>query len=474
MTRRDAIKSGGLALLPFFFPSIVKNFRLPDDNLLAEFGNDFIWGTATAAYQIEGAWDKDGKGPSIWDTFSHIPGNIKDGSNGDVACDFYNKYTEDIDRMADMGLKAFRFSLSWPRILPEGSGRVNEKGIEFYNKVINRCLEKGIEPWVTLYHWDLPQALEDKGGWANRRIVEWFCEYTRVCTSNFGDRVKRWIVLNEPFGFTGLGYGIGYHAPGIKGLSKLMPAIHHAALCQAEGGRVIKEICPQALVGNAFSCSPVDAVSASERDLKAAKRLDALFNRLFIEPACGMGYPINDLPFLKRIEKYILPGDEEKLKFDFDFIGLQNYFRMVGKFSLIRPFIWANVKTADELHAPKTAMDWEIYPEGIYRSIKQFAKYPVKEIVITENGAAFTDIVENNQVHDKQRLAFLQDYIKNVLRAKNEGVNITGYFVWSYIDNFEWAEGVKPRFGLVYNDFNTQQRLLKDSGKWMKKLLKFD
>jgi beta-glucosidase len=473
MERREAIKLLGAGILPFLFFDSLKGFnRLTDFNALksADFGK-FNWGVSSAAFQIEGAWDSDGKGASIWDTFSHKHGNIKDKSNADTACDFYHRYPEDIELIRQLGFNSHRFSISWSRVIPEGHGQINQKGIDFYNKVIDTCLEKNIEPWITLYHWDLPQALEDKGGWTNRDIIDWFNDYTAICAKAFGDRVKQWIVLNEPFGFTSLGYAVGIHAPGRLGLKNFLPAVHHAAMCQASGARILRNEVRDSRIGTALSCSPIDPYHPNIRDENAARRLDALFNRLFIEPSLGMGYPFDDLHFLKKMEKYILKDDEKKLQFDFDFIGLQNYFRIVTDFSLLIPYVWANQIPPAKRKVAMTEMKWEVYPEGMYRCIKQFSKYPIKEIVITENGAAFPDTLMNGQIFDKKRIEFFEKYLAALLKAKQEGAKITGYFVWSLLDNFEWSEGYRPKFGLVNVDFATQQRIIKESGQWFKKFL---
>ena len=336
--------------------------------------------------------------------------------------------------------------------------------------MIDTCLHLGIEPWAMLYHWDLPQKLEDKGGWTNRDMVGWFSEYSDLCTRRFGDRIKHWMVLNEPAGFTTLGYLAGVHAPDRTGVGKFLSTVHHTCLCQSEGGRIIRRNVKNSHVGTTFSCSHIEPYKLTERYQRSAKRLDVVLNRLFIEPSLGMGYPSDDLPLLKKIEKHIQPGDMEKLSFDFDFIGLQNYFRVVTKPSLI-PYIWANRVKPDD-HAEVTEMGWEVAPEGMYHIIKQFAKYPVKEIIITENGAAFPDQLANGRIHDPQRIRFYKQYLQNILKAKYEGVNVKGYFAWTFIDNFEWAEGNRPRFGLVYNDFETQKRTVKDSGFWFREFLK--
>lgn len=438
-----------------------------------DFGSDFKWGVATSAYQTEGCKLVAGKGLSIWDVFSNKKGNIFQNQNGDKTCEFYKRFGEDLELMKSLNIPNFRFSLSWPRILPDGIGRINTKGLDFYNRLIDRCLERGIEPWVTLYHWDLPYELEKRGGWTNRDIINWFREYTYTCASEFGDRVKHWMVLNEPMVFVGAGYFLGIHAPGRKGMKNFLPAMHHATICQAEGARVIKEYYPKAEVGTTFSCSHIEPYRPIEKDLLAAQRVDALVNRLFIEPALGMGYPVSDLKFLEKLEKYWVPGDDELLKFDFDFTGVQNYTREIIKYSPFIPYLQAiNVK-AEKRNVPLTLMRWEVHSDSIFYMLKKFDAYPgVKNIYVTENGAAFNDILDNGEINDVKRLEFIQGYLTSLLKAKKEGVNVNGYFVWSFTDNFEWAEGYHPRFGLVYIDFKTQKRIVKASGKWYGEFLK--
>lgn len=437
-----------------------------------DFGTDFKWGVSTAAFQTEGSPAADGKGMSIWDSFSAKKGKIFKNQSAEVACDFYNRYEEDIDLLKSMNIPNFRFSLSWSRIIPTGSGSVNKKGLDFYNKVISKCLENGIEPWITLYHWDLPQALEDKGGWTNREILKWFGDYVKICAEKFGDRVKNWIVLNEPMVFTGVGYFLGIHAPGRRRLKNFIPAMHHATLCQAEGGRILRRNVENANIGTTFSCSSIEPYRNNKKDRKAAIRVDALINRLFIEPALGLGYPLEELPFLKKLNKYHRPEDDELVKFDFDFIGIQNYTREIIKHSWLVPYLQAKNIIATRRKVPVTSMKWEVYPEGIYKMLHKFGAYKnINKLYVTENGAAFPDTFANGKVHDRERLDFLKEYLKQVLKAKNEGVNVHGYFVWSFTDNFEWAEGYHPRFGLVYIDYETQERIIKSSGKWFQNFL---
>ncbi len=439
----------------------------------SEFGASFKWGTSTAAYQIEGAYNSYGKGPSIWDDFVRSPKKIKDKSNANIGCDHYHRLEEDLQLIRSLNIKNYRFSISWSRILPEGEGRVNTQGIDFYNQLIDTCLENGIEPWITLYHWDLPFALEKKGGWTNRNILYWFEDYVALCLRNFGDRVRHWIVLNEPMVFTGAGYFLGYHAPGKKGISNFLAAMHHATLCQGIGGRLIRDLYPTASIGTTFSCSQIDPLVPNKKHSKTAQRFDALLNRLFIEPSLGLGYPVEDLPALGRVEKFFWPNDENKMAFDFDFIGLQNYTREIVKHNLFIPYMKGKIVDAKKRKVPTTTMGWEIHPPSIYHMIKKFDAYPgVSSIIITENGVALPDQIRDNRVQDPERIQFINDYLQYVLKAKKEGAKVNGYFVWSLMDNFEWAEGYTQRFGLVYTDYKTKKRTVKDSGIWYSKFLK--
>jgi len=432
-----------------------------------DFGKDFVWGVSSSALQTEGSCDGDGKGLSIWDEFASKKNKILNNDSPSVACDFYNNYRRDIELVKELGIPNFRISLSWSRIIPDGIGKINPKGIEYYHKVIDTCIEFGIEPWVTIYHWDLPLALEKKGGWTNREITQWFREYVEVCVNAFQHKVKHWMVLNEPMVFTGAGYFLGVHAPGRKGLANFLSAMHHAVLCQAIGFKTIKKLQPESEVGTTFSCSYVTPNSISYKDVRAANKIDALLNRAFIEPSLGLGYPVETIPFLKKINKYFRKGDEELMKADFDFIGIQNYTREVVRHSYTVPFLNAKLIPADKRKVYHTQMDWEVYPEAIYEMIKKYSSYKgIKKLIITENGASFPDEVVGNTVDDKDRKHFLQLYLEQVLKAKQEGNKISGYFVWSLTDNFEWAEGFRQRFGLVYIDFKTQQRIIKESGRW--------
>jgi len=437
------------------------------------FGDNFDWGVSTAAPQIEGSFDADGRGLSVWDVFSQTKGKTLNGDHPKIATDFYNRYRDDILLIKKLNIPNFRFSIAWPRIMPDGTkASLNQAGIDFYNRVIDFCLECGVEPWVTVYHWDLPHALEVQGGWTNREVLNWFNDYVTICAQNFGDRVKYWMVMNEPSVFVGAGYFLGLHAPGRTGVKNFLPAVHHAVLCMAAGGRILRQLCPDAEIGTTFSCSYIEPHSDKPKHIAAAKRVDAILNRLFFEPTIGLGYP-TEVKIFNEIKKYMLPGDEQLMAFDFDFIGLQNYTREIVKASFFVPYVGARLVKPEKRNVPVTAMKWEVYPQAIYHIIKQFNAYPqIKKIIITENGAAFPDTILDGEVDDPLRLQYLQDHIAQVLKAKNEGCKVGGYFVWTLTDNFEWAEGYHPRFGIIHVDFDTQQRTIKSSGKWYGKFLK--
>jgi beta-glucosidase len=436
------------------------------------FGNNFAWGVSTAALQTEGSCNVDGKGTSIWDTFSGQKGKILNGDKPTIACNFYENYREDIDLVKKLNIPNFRFSISWPRILPTGEGEVNQAGIDHYHKVIDYCHAQGVEPWLTIYHWDLPQALEDKGGWTNRDIVGWFTNYVQICADAFGGKVKNWMVMNEPAVFTGAGYFLGIHAPGRMGLRNFLPAVHHVVLSLVAGAKVLRKALPHINLGTTFSCSYIEAYSDKPKDLAATRRADALINRLFLEPILGLGYP-TEVAALKGIQKYLKPGDEENMRYDdFDFIGLQNYTREIVKYSFFTPYIGAKLIKAEDRNVELTDMKWEVYPPCIYHMLMKYNSYPqIKKIIVTENGAAFPDVVTGDVVDDPKRVNYLQTHLGQVLKAKQEGCKVHGYFVWTLTDNFEWAEGYHPRFGLIHIDFETQKRIIKASGHWYAKLL---
>jgi beta-glucosidase len=446
--------------------------KLGGNFVKVDFGADFKWGVAAASYQTEGAWNLDGKGESNWDYFSRIPSKIERGENADVAADFYHRYAEDIDMIKAMNFKVFRFSVSWPRILPAGTGAVNRQGLDFYHKVIDKCLSVGIEPWITLYHWDMPQVLEAQGGWANRKIIDWFSEYADVVTREYSDKVKNWMVINEQLAFTGNGYMKGIFAPGKKSLNAFIKSVHYSVLCNAEGGRIIRKNVPAANIGTTFANTWVESVDKKKKNIEAAARMDAIMNRLFIEPCLGLGYPEDTVPILKKIKSLYQEGDKEKMAFDFDFIGVQYYYRTVAKKSIM-PGMRAKEVPASKRGVPANEMEGEIYPEGLYHILKKYSQYKgIRNLIVTENGTCVPDKLENGRVHDKDRIDYFKNHLASVLKAKREGVKVSGYFVWSPTDNFEWDKGYRTRFGLVYVDFQTLERNIKDSGLWFTEFLK--
>ncbi len=431
-------------------------FSLPDN---------FIWGAATSAYQIEGAHDKDGKSASIWDVFTRKRRKIRGRENGTIACDHYNRFQEDVNLMAELGLSAYRFSLSWSRLIRE-DGSVEPRGFDFYKRLLDALHAKNIRPFVTLYHWDLPQYLQKRGGWAKREIIHEFARYTEAVTEHLGGLIDNYIVLNEPMVFLILGYLLGAHAPGKRSLSKFFAASHYALLAQAEAARSLRAAQPKAQIGTSISTTAVYPRSDSERDIQSAERFDTLYNTFYTEPVLGRGYPTAKFSTLKRIEKYIQEGDMEKLRFDFDFWGINNYTRKIVRYSRWVPYAhWRELPTHHE--ALTNSLGWEVHSEGLYDLLKKFSAYKeIRNLIVTENGFAAEDQLVAGRVQDKERIAYYKDYIAQVLRAKNEGVNVTGYFAWSLLDNFEWAEGYAARFGLVHVDYLTQARRIKDSGYW--------
>ena len=476
MKRRDWLKNSaligaGLLLSRHLPANSYKVIRGPVELRKSDFGEGFKWGVASSSYQSEGAWNEDGKSESNWDYFSRLHGKIERGENADVAADFYHRYEEDIDLIKSMNFKVFRFSLSWPRILPDGTGTLNRKGLDFYHRVIDKCLESGIEPWVTIFHWDMPQVLESRGGWANRDIIKWFSEYVDVVSKEYGSKVKNWMVMNEQLSFTGNGYMEGLFAPGRKNLKAFMKSIHYSVLCNAEGGRILRKNVPGANIGTTFANTWVEPVDQKKKNVEAAARMDAIMNRLFIEPCLGMGYPEKTVPILRKLRSLYEEGDEQKMAFDFDFIGVQYYYRTIAANSII-PGMRAKEIPASKRGVPSNEMDGEIYPEGLYQILKKYDSYKgVHNILVTENGTCVADKLENGSVHDKGRIDYFRDHLGALLKAKKEGVRVNGYFVWSPTDNFEWDKGFRTRFGLVYVDFKTLKRYIKDSGLWFREFL---
>ncbi|MDY8136509.1 glycoside hydrolase family 1 protein [Aquimarina sp. 2201CG5-10] len=426
-----------------------------------------IWGVTTAAAQTEGAFDKDGKGPSIWDEFTKKTHRIKDGSNAKVATDFYHRYKEDIQLASDIGLKIFRFSISWSRILPDGTGTINQKGIDFYNRVIDYCIKTNIEPWITTYHWDLPQKLQDQGGWTNRKIIDWYADYVQILRDHFADRVKYWVLINEGIVCIGGGYFLGVHAPGKRGVRNFISSTHHLLLAQAEGFRVLKQI-KELQVGAAISCTKIEAYRNTKSDRKAAEKIDTLMNRLFIEPHLGLGYPTGDLPFLKRISRYCLEGDLERLEIDFDFLGIQTYTREVVKNAWYIPYLGALLVRAGKRNVPVSIMGWETYTEGIPYFLERFSKYDSRKALwLSECGMALSEDED-----DQKRIEYYEKVIEHTQEVLTKDIQLKGILLWTLVDNFEWAEGYIPKFGIVDMDMNTLERKMKKTAYWFKNLLK--
>lgn len=436
----------------------------------SDFGDDFVWGVASASYQIEGGWDLDGKSPSVWDTFVHndrrwpLPSKVKDHTTADVSCDFYHRYDEDLALAGAMGFGVKRFSISWPRILPEGSGRVNAAGLDFYDRVVDSCLAHGLDPWVTLYHWDMPQCVNDRGGWTSRRTVDEFAEYCGVVAERLGDRVKNWMIFNEPASFLLLGYLLGFHAPGRRSLNGFVAASHHVALAQAKGAAAIRAV-TDGKVGTTHYFAPIRNTGDSPRHRRAQRRTDALLNRMFIEPNLGLGYPMDDLPLLRRVEAFMLSGDDKAIEVDFDFMGAQYYTRLVAP-PLPLPLLGTIPMPGKDLAKDDVCtLGWQLQPDGLFEVLERLHGYGrFDEIVITENGMAVPDHVEGGRVRDARRIDSYRRHLSEARRAVRAGIPVTGYLCWCLTDNFEWADGYRSRFGLVHVDFDTQQRTIKDSG----------
>lgn len=441
------------------------------------FPKGFFWGTATASYQIEGAWKEDGKGESIWDRFAHTPGKIKNGDTGDVACDSYHRWSEDIALMRAMNLTSYRFSIAWPRIQPAGSGAVNSKGIDYYSRLVDGLLEARIRPLVTLYHWDLPQALEDAGGWPSRDLAGRFADYVQILAKALGDRVSDWMLFNEPAAFVDLGYLEGVHAPGRKSILDFLRASHVVNLAQGAGFRSLKAVRPSARVGTAFSMSPCEPASESDEDKLAAARAHAVTNTWFLEPALRGRYP-DAFTFLPETAMGIKSGDMEKVRAPLDFIGINLYYRTIAsaagameRAAHAQEWLFP-VKMEGGQQGAKTDIGWEVWPKALYDMVTRLTRdYSRPVIEITESGCAYNDGLDaSGVIRDGRRSEYHRRYLAALGQAMREGADVRGYHAWSLLDNFEWAEGFTQRFGLSYVDFKTQKRTIKDSGRWYAKV----
>ena len=448
------------------------------------FPEGFLWGAATAAYQVEGAASEDGRGPSIWDTFSHAPGNVLHGDTGDIACDQYHRLEEGLDLMASLGIRAYRFSVAWPRIQPEGNGAANRKGLDYYRRLVEGLRERSIVPMLTLYHWDLPQALEDRGGWTSRETSSRFAEYAEIVYEALADVVPFWITLNEPWVSAWLGYGMGIHAPGRKSVESALSATHHLLLAHGFALQKMRSLGHEDnRLGITLNLAPVWSASESAEDAEAARRVDGNANRLYLDPLFRGSYPEDVLEDYRAESDFafVLDGDLKTISDALDFLGVNYYMRHTvvdgqKKSDLTTAMRFSDLNAATVLPSgvETTAMGWGIEPDGLMELLLRLHnEYTGLPMYITENGAAFHDYVDpEGGVDDEERIAFLDDHFRAAHKAIEQGVNLKGYFVWSLMDNFEWAEGYSKRFGIVYVDYATQRRIPKMSARWYKEVIR--
>ena len=491
------ITAGGVLLPTNGFGAAIERQAQPTPGAIsstaihdARFPKDFLWGMATASYQVEGAWNEDGKGESIWDRFSHTVGKIKGGATGDVACDYYHLYPQDIATLKRLNQKSYRFSISWPRIQPVGTGATNQKGIDHYSRLVDAVLEAGIRPFCTLYHWDLPQALEDRGGWPNRDLAAYFADYAGILAKNLGDRITVWAPFNMPWSFTYLGYGVGVFPPGKANYNDFLKAAHTVSLAQGEAFRSIKAASPKATVGSAYGMAPASPKTNSEADRAATARYHAMNNVYFLEAAMHGRYPkafVGEIPYEAMGFK---PGDDKIMKAPLDWIGFHYYTRRI-----VSDAGGASHKNGDatfgteieedtstgrdpytRFHAvmpaegPLTDAGLEVWPRGIYDLVMQITKEYNRPIIeITESGCSYLDTPydkENGGVPDTRRIDFFREELTELSRAIADGANVRSFHAWSLLDNFEWADGYSERYGLTYVDYRNQKRTIKDSGLW--------
>ncbi len=445
-----------------------------------QFPAGFTWGVATASYQIEGGATEGGRGASIWDVFSDTPGKVANGDSGDVACDHYHRWQSDIGLIKALNVSAYRFSAAWSRIFPSGRGTVNQQGIDFYSRLVDGLLAEGITPYITIYHWDLPQALQDQGGWLRRGIVDDFGAYTDALSRALGDRVKHWITFNEPWVFTWLGYTAGVHAPGqvSDNPATALAASHHMHLAHGDAVNILRANVTDAQVGITCNLTHTYPATATPTDMEAAARYDGFQNRWYLDPVFRGEYPADMAQFYAEHMPDIQPGDMRRMGQPIDFLGVNYYFRHVVEDAgthTPKPGDLDSILRV-RMERPEgeyTAMGWEVYPDGLYELLKRLhSDYSPRAIYITENGAAYPDTVTTDpdgtkRVHDDRRVAYLQAHFEAAKRAVDEGVPLAGYFVWSLMDNFEWAFGYEKRFGIYYVDYATQERILKDSGRYL-------
>jgi beta-glucosidase len=431
----------------------------------------FVWGAATAAYQIEGAWNENGKGESIWDRFSHTPGKVENGDTGDVACDHYHRWPEDVALMQEMGLHAYRFSLAWTRLLPRGYGSVNAAGFDYYSRLVDALLDAGIAPFVTLYHWDLPQSLQDQGGWPARSTAEAFVEYADLASRRLGDRVKQWMTFNEPQVSAFVGYLEGRHAPGHSDLDETLAASHHLLLAHGWSVPEIRRNSPGAQVGIVLNLHPQTPASPSEADAAAERLADGIHNRWFLDPISGRGYPEDTVEHHGRSMGFVRSGDLEAIAAPLDFLGVNYYSRNIARSEAIPES--ENEPREVFPNPDPTEMGWEVYPPGLYELlVRLHDDYEFPALYVTENGAAYPDEVSaEGNVEDPLRTDFIRQHLYAAAQAIEEGVPLRGYFAWSLLDNFEWAHGYSKRFGLIYVDYATGERIPKASAEWYREVI---
>jgi beta-glucosidase len=431
----------------------------------------FHFGAATAAYQIEGAVDEDGRGPSIWDTFSRVPGAVTHGDTGAIACDHYHRVDTDSDLLAEIGLTAYRFSIAWPRVVPDGTGSVNQKGLDFYRRLVDGLHARGIEPVATLYHWDLPQPLQDAGGWANRDTVAHFCDYARAVLDALGDAVPLWGTVNEPFCSAMVGHLEGRHAPGLTDLGSALASAHHLLLAHGQAVDIVRQHAPGARVGISQLFSDISPASESDADRAAARRLDGYENRWFLDPVVLGSYPEDMLAWYARQVPidFIRDGDLQVVAAPIDFLGVNYYETKTVADDPGEPYHHARVIPRT---GRLTAGALDVRPAGLGRILHRVRDYTAVPLYITENGAAFHDYVDpEGGVDDLERISYLNDHFAETLRAIQAGVDVRGYFVWSLLDNLEWADGYSRRFGLIFVDFGTQARIPKASARWYQQVI---
>ena len=435
-----------------------------------DFPADFVWGVATSSYQIEGATSEAGRTPSIWDAFSSTPGKVLDGTSGAVACDHYHRWESDLDLIRDLGVSAYRFSISWPRVLPQGKGRIEPRGLDFYERLVDGMLDRGIDPWLTLYHWDLPQVLQDAGGWPNRDTAHAFAELAEAVSARLGDRVTHWATLNEPWCSAYLGYEDGEHAPGLNDRRQHLQASHNLLLAHGLAMPILRRNAPSAMHGIVLNLNPAYPASDSPEDAAAAERFDGFFNRWYLDPLFRGEYPSDVWEGYGPYVPHIRDGDLELIAAPLDYLGVNYYSRTVAADAPGAP--WPAIGGVP-FEAERTAMGWEVYPEALTELLVRLRRdYTELPVYITENGAAYPDEMVDGEVDDQDRLSYVRAHIKALKRAADRGAPAQGYFAWSLLDNFEWAHGYTKRFGLVHVDYDTQVRTLKRSARWYREFLR--